>query len=1283
VISIVHQGTTKLTVLVRLAVRCALVALLCDAALAMARDGAPPPDNHPNNVGAVRQANVAPRTITLPVVDGKGKAQGGWGRESNTSDSSGAVQQARVNPVTVKIPIVDGTDVRFTRLSTTDGLSQRRVAQIVQDNQGFMWFGTQYGLNRYDGHNFKVFVPNPRNPNSLSGVFISALFKDRDGTLWVGCDQFLNKFEPATETFARYPVPYVIHISQDTAGTLWLATDSGLYSLDPATGRIRQYSHDPNDPSSLSSNNVKSSGEDKEGRFWVATSEGLDEFDRQTEKVTLHVPVHEASREMSFYEDRFGVFWIFHASGNGLEVLDRKTNTLTHYSFREQEPASAALTGVMAMLEDKNSTLWVATQGAGLLKFDRNQRIFIRYRNDPADPESLAQDRVISLFADREGSIWAGLDGTGPTRFATRPPSFEKTPHDFGIPNHKNEGYVQAIYEDRQGILWMGTSEEGLNRIDRKAGRYTSQRIPRQGAVINAITIHEDRLGNLWVGTYDQGLLRFDDWTGQFKTYRHNPANPYSLSNDTVTRLVVDHNGTLWAATWDGLNRFDASSGRFKSYSRDPRGRNPLYLELVEDREGKLWLGTHSSGLHRFDPATGQFTIYEHNMNRQGTLSDNRVNSVFFDHTGAMWVGTQNGLDKFEPQTATFTIYGERDGMAGTVASCILEDGRGRLWMSTNQGVSSFDPLTKRFNNYTSADGLPGADLTGWGACFKRADGKMFFGGFSGATAFYPAKVTDSQYVPPVVLTDFRLSGAPVEVGAGSPLEKSITYANTLTLSHRQNMFSLEFSALSYSNPATNRYRYKLEGLDSKWHEVGSEQRLVNYTTLPVGVYVFRVQGATSQGPWSEPGAALRIEILPPWWNTWWFRAIVAAALLFSVGGLYHIRVRSIEQRYRERELAAQKLQRSEAFLAEGQSLSHTGSLGWNVSTGEIYWSEETYKIFEYERAVKPTLVLIFQRLHPDDRNVVQQSIDRATNERAKLDFEHRLLMSDGSVKHLHVLARALETSSGNLEYVGAVTDVTERKRAEEERERLRADLSHVNRVSMLGELAASVSHELKQPITSAMTNARTCMRWLKRDQPAVEEALEATNRIVKDGSRATEIIERLRSLYKKSPPQRELVDVNEIVHEMLVLLQGEANRYSIPMRTELAPDLPKITADRVQLQQVFMNLMLNAIEAMKDTAGELTIKTELGQEGQLLISVSDTGVGLPKEKTEQIFNAFFTTKPEGSGMGLSISRSIVESHGGRMWAANNSPHGARFCFTLPTKAEAHDSGCFAASLVR
>jgi PAS domain S-box-containing protein len=369
-------------------------------------------------------------------------------------------------------------------------------------------------------------------------------------------------------------------------------------------------------------------------------------------------------------------------------------------------------------------------------------------------------------------------------------------------------------------------------------------------------------------------------------------------------------------------------------------------------------------------------------------------------------------------------------------------------------------------------------------------------------------------------------------------------------------------------------------------------------------------------------------------------------------------------------------LQRSEAFLAQGQSISHTGSFGWSVLSGEIYWSEEAYNIFGYDRAVKPTLELALRRVHPDDRDRVQQTLDRASEAKAKHDFEHRLLMPDGSVRHLHVLARAFETSSGTLEYMGTVMEITERKRADEERERLRqvqADLAHLSRVTTMGELTASLAHEIKQPIAAAVTNARTCLRWLGRDQPDVAEASEAAARIIKDVTRATEIIGRISTLFKKGTLQHELVDVNELIREMIVLLRSEANHYSISIRVELAEDLPKVMADRVQLQQVFMNLMLNGMDSMKGTAGggELAIKSEAG-DAQLLISVSDTGVGLPPEQADQIFRAFFTTKENGTGMGLPISRSIIESHGGRLWAAGASGRGATFQFTLPTGVAAH-----------
>jgi len=382
----------------------------------------------------------------------------------------------------------------------------------------------------------------------------------------------------------------------------------------------------------------------------------------------------------------------------------------------------------------------------------------------------------------------------------------------------------------------------------------------------------------------------------------------------------------------------------------------------------------------------------------------------------------------------------------------------------------------------------------------------------------------------------------------------------------------------------------------------------------------------------------------------------------------------SIDKRFAARTLEVQeeKLQQSEAYLSEAQRLSHTGSFGWRVSTGEVIWSEESFRIFQYDRTTKPTVELILKRVHPEDAAQVKQTIECAARDGKDFDHEYRLVMPNSSVKHVHVVAHALCGESGSIEFVGAVMDVTGRRRAEEALRQAQADLAHVSRVTTMGELTASLAHEVNQPIAAAVTNANTCLRWLTRDHPNIEEARAAAMRIVKDGTRAAEIISRVRLLFKKSTPERELVNVNEIIREMIVLLRGEAARYSISFRTELAVDLPQVMGDRVQLQQVFMNLMLNGIDAMKEVnaGGELTIKSLQTENGQLLISVSDTGVGLPAQQTDQIFNAFFTTKLQGIGMGLSISRSIVESHGGQLWATDNPPRGASFYVTLPIKVE-------------
>ena len=379
-----------------------------------------------------------------------------------------------------------------------------------------------------------------------------------------------------------------------------------------------------------------------------------------------------------------------------------------------------------------------------------------------------------------------------------------------------------------------------------------------------------------------------------------------------------------------------------------------------------------------------------------------------------------------------------------------------------------------------------------------------------------------------------------------------------------------------------------------------------------------------------------------------------------------------------ERKRAEESLRRSEAYLAEAQRVARTGSWVWQVAGGDaLHLSEEWYRIYGFEpNRGAPPWEQRLQRIHPEDRAKWQEAIDRAIKEKSDYEVGFRILLPGGAVKYVNSIGHPVLNASGELlQFVGSSTDITQRKQAEEALHEAQADLARIRRVTTMGELTASLAHEVNQPIAAAVTDANTCLRWLTRDQPDLAEARQAASRMVKDTARASEIISRIRSLFRKGPPQQELVDVNDIIREMIALLRTEATRSSISMRTELSEDLPRIMGDRVQLQQVLMNLVINGIEAMKDVDGarDLAIKSQRAEGEQLMVSVSDTGVGLPPQQADRIFDSFFTTKPDGTGMGLRISRSIVESHGGRLWAADNSPRGASFHLTLPSKADRHE----------
>lgn len=815
-------------------------------------------------------------------------------------------QEALIQREPVVLPIEEMQGEHFHRVTTADGLSQTRVHEIIQDDLGFVYFATQYGVNRYDGYNFKLYVHEPGNDQSAAGTYVNSLFKARDGSIWIGWAQGLDRLDPRTGRFTHYfdrtsgpqSAVTVTHISQDRNGVLWLATGSGLRGFDPASNAVVEYRH-ADEPGSLPSDEVNWTGEDSRGRLWVGTSKGLSHLDRSSGKVLRTVPIAEPY-QIRLFEDRSGRFWIAKATGLGLALFDLERNVVMPYSFYEKEPNSKGVTGVVRIAEDTEGNLWLAAPHYGLLRLDSDRKRFRRYGHRSQDIHSIAQDNVIAVFRDRDGNIWTGLNSAGVNYLGKTSQRFDVFRHVPGDPDSLSMDFVNAILEDRDGTLWIG-NQEGLNRIDGGTGRRQIIDL-KLGAKPTIISLAQDHAGAIWIGTFAHGLTRYDPKTKAFETFMHDPANKRSLSHNEVHRIFEDRDRNIWVATDNGLDRFDPVARAFIGHKLNSSNRfGQGYLSIAEDASGDLWLGTAWSGLHRFNPKTGKTAISHQKGEGPNGLRDNHVASVLISRAGSLWLGTQNGLQSLNLKTGFLKNYDTRNGMPANAVSCILEDERGNIWMSTTNGLSKLTPATGKFTNYALTDALAGNDLTGWDACSKSHRGKLFFAGFVGAVGFIPATLQEPPLTAPLVLTDFEINGVRPRIGPGQPLEREIAHADRITLSHEQRSFSVSFAALRYGFSNATRYRYRLEGIDNTWHESLSSIRRATYTTLPAGSYNLNIQMATDTGDWQQPGISLAVRVLPPWWSTWWFRAF--CALVLALLGWLAVRARI---RYVTREVTLQ-----------------------------------------------------------------------------------------------------------------------------------------------------------------------------------------------------------------------------------------------------------------------------------------------------------------------------------------------------------------------------------------
>ncbi|MDM8561494.1 two-component regulator propeller domain-containing protein [Candidatus Parabeggiatoa sp. HSG14] len=798
--------------------------------------------------------------------------------------------------------------IKFERLTVEDGLPSNFTSDVVQDDQGFMWFATKNGLAQYDGGEFTVYKHEPNNPNSLSNNYTWSIIKAHNGILWIGTlGGGLNKFDPMTEIFTIYKYEEnnpnslagdsVEAIFEDKTGILWVGIDGdGLSKFDPVNENFVNYRHDENNPNSLSSNYVRSIRQDDSGIFWVSTyGGGLNRFDPTTETFTHYQHKDDNPNSLvsdfiwSTYLDQFGILWL--TTEEGLGRYDIKNNQFTHYQHDENNPNSLSNNAVSSIYyDDSEGILWLGTTGGGLNHFDRVN--FTSYQNEAGNQNSLSYNVVFGMTKDNTGTLWITTDNSI-SKYDAGNERFTHFQHNPLLSNSLSDNSVSAIYSDKNDIVWLGTKAGGLNKFEKQTFRSYQQNDSNTNSISdNAISvIKSDNDGILWIGTESNGINKFDPKTETFTHYQHDPNNPNSLNYNDVWDLDIDQNGILWIAMiGGGIDRFDPITETFQHYNPNESGNNffatPWISSIKVATDGTIWIGTDHQGVSQFDPKQETFTYYIPDETIPNSLSNGVTHTIFEDSKSSIWIGTNEGLNKFDKSTQTFKAYRTENGLAGNGIFGILEDNQNYLWISTDKGLSKFDPQAETFRNYNKYDGLQGNMFLPRSA-YKSKTGELFFGGTNGFNAFYPDKLTDNPHIPPVVLTDFKLFNQSVPIGGTSPLQQSINFAKQITLSHQQSVFSFEFTALNYRATAKNQYAYIMKGFDKDWTYVDNKRRFATYTNLDAGNYTFRVKASNNDGLWNETGTEIQLTILPPWWQTWWAYTIYAVIVLGSIIGIF------------------------------------------------------------------------------------------------------------------------------------------------------------------------------------------------------------------------------------------------------------------------------------------------------------------------------------------------------------------------------------------------------------
>lgn len=1058
---------------------------------------------------------------------------------------------------------------QFMHVDVNQGLSHNEVLCFHKDSRGFLWVGTAFGINRYDGYAFNVFQHDARDSTTIAANLIHRIVEVPGGRLGVVTADTFNIYDPVKENFEtnataffqtfHLPLNRLRDVVKDAAGNFWFVhTSAGLVRYDTTTHQSLSLRHVPGDTNSLASDSVTSFLQDAAGHYWALHANGTLErmvITKAGYRIDYrNKALRGAPLDYHMAADPEGDLWIF-AQNDALGVyhIQPAAGTLQHYTATSPEPRLSTNL-VRAIAFDDRGRAWIGTDHGGINILDKKNRTVQIIVNQEDDPKSLRQNSINALYKDDQGIIWIGTYKRGISYYHENLLRFPRYGHTGNGPGAFPYSDVNRFVEDDQGNLWIGTNGGGLIYFNRTTGGYTTYKnIPGNPRSLSSnviVSLWIDHRKTLWIGTYLGGLNSFDGKA--FKRYTHNPADPSSLAAASVWEIFEDSRQRLWIGTLNGgLDLLDTRTNTFAHYkTSDPQAIHSDYIAAItEDREGNVWIGT-SLGIDILSRERGRFLHYESEKNNPRSLSNNNVYDIREDAAGRIWIGTAGGLNLYDKKAKTFLAFTIANGLPHNAVLTMLEDDQGHLWMSTPNGLSQLEirqqpggKTSYTFRNYGEAEGLQAKQFNE-NAAFKTRRGELVFGGASGFNIFKPGQLGRNDTPPRVVLTDFQLfnkSIRPDEVVDGKiVLPAAITESQAIVLPPNKNVFSIEFAALNFFHPENNTYRYKLEGFDNDWLPADSRSRRVTFTNLDPGEYTFHVKAANNDGVWNEQGAQLKITVLPPFWKT---RTALLLYFLFVIAAL--------------------------------------------LVTRKLIQQREKMKL------------------------MIQKEREEATR--------------------MHEL-----------------------------------DMMKIK-------FFTNVSHEFRTPLTLILTPLEKMLR--QSSEPAQRQQFQVIQR---NARRLLSLVNQLLDFRKLevqevkfNPSEGDIIAfIRETVYSFSDL--SEKKDIHLDFHTEVAA--LETIFDQDKLEKILFNLLSNAFKFTPEH-GAVTVTLSLqpgDRAGLLTIRVRDTGIGIPADKQEKIFERFFqhdlpkSIVNQGSGIGLSITREFVKIHGGMITVHSEPGQGSTFTVTLP-----------------